>query len=204
MFSIHIYLRFALIALFLGFGILAAALPKVLGFWWGFPFLLAGIVLLVGYLLLGTVQSAALFLQTSQLDEAEKRLKLTFFPNLLYVTNRAYYYILRGSLASARQNSEEAEMWLKKAQTMKLPTDNEKAMIELQLANIAATKGKWQQAQNAFRNLKNLKITDANIKDQMRQFEKVLQQRGQLKSAGMHGNNVPLRPGGKRRRPKMR
>lgn len=203
MFSINIYLRFALIALFLIGGIVTAFIPS-LGFWWGFPFLLVGIILLVGYLLLGTVQSSALLLQETKLDEAEKRLNLTFFPKLLYVTNRAYFYILKGTLASARQNNEEAEVWLKKAQTMKLPTDNEKAMIELQLANIAATKGRWQQAQNSFRTLKTLKITDANIKDQMKQFEKALQQRGQLKAAGMHGNNIPMRPGGKRRRPKMR
>lgn len=203
MFSINIYLRFALIALFIGFGILAAFLPS-LGFWWGFPFLLAGLVLLGGYLLLGTVQSAALLLQSTDFDAAEKRLNLTFFPNLLYVTNRAYYYILKGTIASARRDSEEAEIWLKKAQSMKLPTDNEKAMIELQLANIAASKGRWQQAQNAFRTIKTLKITDVNIKEQIKQFEKALQQRGQMKAAGMHGNNMPIKPGGKRRRPKMR
>ncbi|MFN7119377.1 MAG: hypothetical protein ACK4TA_21445 [Saprospiraceae bacterium] len=225
MFSINIYLRFALIVATIGFGIVAAFIPS-LGFWWGFPFLLIGIGLVVGYLLLGTVQSSAMLLQTAQMEESatagqkgrpeaseglldklnkvEQRLNLTFFPNLLYVTNRAYYYILKGTVASARQDNEAAEVWLKKAQSMKLPTDNEKAMIELQLANIAATKGKWQQAQNSLRNLKTLKVTDNNIKEQMRVFEKAIQQRGQMKAAGMHGNNMPLRPGGKRRRPKMR
>lgn len=203
MFSINIYLRFALIAAFLIGGTVSAFIPSI-GFWWGFPFLLIAIILLVGYLLLGTVQSAALILQSSDFEAAEKRLNLTFFPNLLYVTNRAYFYILKGTVASARQDTEEAEMWLKKAQTMKLPTDNEKAMIELQLANIAANKGRWQQAQNALRTLKTLKVTDVNIKDQMKQFEKVLQQRGQIKSAGMGNSNMVMRPGGKRRRPKMR
>jgi tetratricopeptide (TPR) repeat protein len=202
MFSINIYLRFALIAVFLIGGIAAAFIPSI-GFWWGFPFLLIALILLAGYLLLGTVQSAALLLQATQFDEAEKRLGLTFFPKLLYVTNRAYFYILKGTLASAQQKSDEAEIWLKKAQTMKLPTDNEKAMIELQLANIAATKGKWQQAQNSFRNIKTLKVTDANIKEQMKQFEKALQQQGQVKATGM-GNTNMMRPGGKRRRPKMR
>ncbi len=201
MLSINIYLRFALIAVSLVGGLVLAI---AFGFWYAFPFFLVGIALLVGYFLLGTVQSAALLLQETRLDEAEQRLNLTFFPKLLYVTNRAYFFILKGTLASARQNSEEAEMWLKKAQGMKLPTDNEKAMIELQLANIAATKGKWQQAQLSFRNLKTLKITDANIKEQMRQFEKALAQRGQMKAAGIQGNNIPMKPGGKRKRPKMR
>ncbi len=203
MFTINIYLRFALIAVFLIGGLVAALLPSV-GFWWGFPFLLGAIILIAGYLLLGTVQSAAVLLQETKFDEAEKRLNLTFFPRLLYVTNRAYFYILKGTLASAQQKTDEAEVWLKKAQTMKLPTDNEKAMIELQLANIAANKGRWQQAQNAFRTIKTLKVTDTNIKDQMKQFEKALQQRGQIKSASMGNSNMMMRPGGKRRRPKMR
>lgn len=203
MFTVNIYLRFALIAVFLIGGLVAALLPSV-GFWWGFPFLLGAIILIAGYLLLGTVQSAAVLLQETKFDEAEKRLNLTFFPRLLYVTNRAYFYILKGTLASAQQKTDEAEVWLKKAQTMKLPTDNEKAMIELQLANIAANKGRWQQAQNAFRTIKTLKVTDTNIKDQMKQFEKALQQRGQIKSASMGNSNMMMRPGGKRRRPKMR
>lgn len=201
MFSINIYLRFALMAVTLLGGI---GLAIAFGFWYAFPFFLIFIALAVGYLLLGTVQSAAILLQNTQLDEAEKRLKLTFFPNLLYVTNRAYFFILKGSLASARQDNDEAEIWLKKAQGMKLPTDNEKAMIELQLANIAATKGKWQQAQLAFRNMKNLKVTDANIKEQMKQFEKALAQQGQMRAQGMQSGTNRMQPGGKRRRPKMR
>ncbi len=201
MFQINIYLRLALIALtFIG----GTALAFAFGFWYAFPFFLIGIFLLVGYILLGTIQSAAILLQETKFTEAENRLKLTLFPKLLYPTNRAYYYILKGTLAIAAKNMDEGEMWLKKAQQVKLPTDNEKAMIELQLANIAANKGKWQQAQLHMRNLKGLKITDENIKEQYKQFEKVMNQRGQIKAAGQHGIGMAMRPGGKRRRPKMR
>ncbi len=200
MFQINIYLRLALIALTLIGGMVLAF---AFGFWYAFPFFLIGIFLLVGYLLLGTIQSAAMLLQETKFDEAEQRLKLTLFPRLLYSTNRAYLYILKGTLAIARKDHDAGEMWLKKAQQIKLPTDNEKAMIELQLANLAASKSKWQQAQVHFRNLKGLKITDANIKEQYKQFEKVMDQRGQVK-ATMGQGNMMMRPGGKRRRPKMR
>lgn len=199
MFTINIYLRFALIAVMLGGG---TALAFAYGFWYAFPFLLVGILLIVGYVMLGTVQSAAAFLQDTKFDEAEKRLNLTLTPKLLYPTNRAYFYILKGTLAVSRKDNEEGEMWMKKAQSIKLPTDNEKAMVELQLANLAAGKGKWQQAQMHFRTLKALKITDSNIKEQYKQFEKVMTQRGQLKAAGQQGS-IAMR-GGKRKRPKMR
>ncbi len=198
MFGINVYLRFALIAALIGGG---TALAFAYGFWYAFPFFLIGILLIVSYLLLGTVQSAAMLLQETKFDEAEKRLNLTLTPRLLYPTNRAYFYILKGSLAVTRKENEEGEMWMKKAQAIKLPTDNEKAMVELQLANLAAGKGKWQQAQMHLRTLKNLKITDSNIKEQYKEFEKVMTQRGQLKAAGQQGQQMR---GGKRRRPKMR
>ena len=77
MFSINIYLRFALMGLSLLAGI---ALTIAFGFWYAFPFFLAFLVLLIGYLLLGTVQSTALIMQGGDLGAAEKRLKLTLSP----------------------------------------------------------------------------------------------------------------------------
>ena len=205
MFSINIYLRFALIALFLGGGI---ALAIAYGFWYSFPLLLIGLVLLVGYIMLGTVQSAAMMMQDADLSNAERRLNLTLSPKLLYATNRAYYYMLKGTIAVSKKDTEEGEMWLEKARSIKVPTDNERAMIELQLANIHASKNRWKQAKNHFREAKRLKITDANIKEQMKQFEKALNNSGQLKAAGRmggkRGGGMVMRPGGKRKRPKMR
>lgn len=55
MFTINIYLRFALIAA--GF-LLGIGLWATWGFWYGFPFVLVGIVMLAGYLMFGTVMSA--------------------------------------------------------------------------------------------------------------------------------------------------
>ena len=203
MFSINIYLRFALVALCLIGG---TVLAFQFGFWYAFPFLLVGVFLLVGYVLLGTVQSAALFMQNTDFDGVEKRLNLTLSPRLLYSTNRAYYYMMKGSIAQYRQQVDEAEMWLQKAEKIDVPTDNEKAMVQLQLANIAATKQKWNQAKIYFRNAKQCKVTDANVKEQIRQFEKALNNRGQLKAAQMGGKQgqAALRQGGKRRRPNLR
>ena len=117
--------------------------------------------------------------------------------------------MLKGTLAVGKKNTDEGEMWLEKARSINVPTDNEKAMIELQLANIHAGKSRWKQAKNHFRVAKGLKITDANIKEQLKQFEKALNNSGQLKAAtrmggGKKGGGMMMRPGGKRRRPKMR
>lgn len=202
MFVIHPYLRFALIAALTAGGV---ALWSFFGFWYGIWFLLVAVVLLVGYFILGTIGPAAKAIQTSDFDKAEKLLNLTIKPNWLYSANKAYYYILKGTIALARKDTEEGEKWLKIAEQIKLPSDNERAMIQLQLATISANKQKWNQAQIHYKNLKMLKITDPNIKEQMKQFEVAFENRGQAKAAiRMGGQSGMFQPGGKRRRPKMR
>jgi len=201
MFTINIYLKFALIAVGLIGGI---ALWIAFGVWYGLWFILLGVIMLATYIFLGTVQSAAMLMQNADFDGAEKRLGLTLKPKWLYATNRAYFYMIKGSIALARKDVEAGEMWLKKAEEVKIPTDNEKAMLQLQLANIAASKGKWKQAELHFRNAKQCKITEPNVKEQFKQFEKAFSNRGQMKHTQMGGKGGAIRPGGKRRRPKLR
>lgn len=200
MFTINIYLRFALIALFLGGGI---ALAFLYGFWYSFPLLLIGLILLIGYILFGTIQSAAELMQSADFEKSEQRLNLTLNPKWLYSTNRAYYYMIKGSIAMARKDIDESEKWLRKAKEIDVPTDNEKAMLELQMANIMASRNKWKQAKLHFRNAKKLDVTEPTIKEQLNQFEKALTNRGQMKPAGRMGQSMQPRSG-KRRRPKMR
>jgi len=198
MFTINIRLKLAIIAL----GIIGGlVLIFTAGFWYGFPLLLIGIGFLVSYILLGTVQSAAQLLEKTRFVEAEERLKWTLKPDWLYVTNRAFYYIMKGSIAANLNRSEEAEGYFEKAKDLKLPSDNERALVYLQLANIKASQGKWTQAKSYFHHLKKFNVSEGMLKEQIKQFEKALNQ---------SGNNVHLRtgqamqPGGKRRRPKMR
>jgi len=149
MFKINIYLKFAIIAAcFAIWGLLWATQ----GFWYAFIFLLVGLGFLASYLLLGTIQSAAEMMQPSapgqvpDVDAAEKQLNLTFFPKLLYPANRSYYYMLKGTIAQMRKDNAGAEKYLKMAQSVKMPTDNDQAMIELQMANMAAQSQNFTKA----------------------------------------------------------
>lgn len=204
MFSINIYLRFALIAVCLLGGI---GMSFVWGFWWSFPFILAGIVLLVGYILLGTVQSSALMLQTGDMEKADKNLNLTYFPQWLFTTNRAYFYMLKGTIAGNVKDYEKAEQHYVKAQEIGLPSDNEKAMVLLALSNFRIMKNNWPAAENFFRQVKTLKVTEPMLKEQIAEFEKAIKQRGQVQASqsqmrpGFRGGYMP---GGKRPRPKSR
>ena len=206
MFTINIYLKFALIALgFIGGAILTTAL----GFWYAFPFWLLGIIMLASYIFLGTVQSSAQLVQEQDFDKAEARLNLTKFPNLLYVTNKAFYYIMKGSIAAGRNDQKGAEEHFNTALTLKLPSDNERAIVLMQLANIKGSKGNWKAANNYFKEAKKLNVTQGEIKNQIAYFDKAMSQnKAQMKTARSMGKDGMrmMRQGGssKRRRPKMR
>jgi len=203
MFTINIYLKFALIAIgFIG----GAVLTALYGFGYSWILFLLGIVMLVSYLLLGTIQSASEFVQVQDFDGAKKRLALTKFPSLLYVSNRAFYYIINGSVDMQEGRTKEAEAYFEKALALKLPTDTERAMVLMQMANINATRGKWTKAKNYFREAKKMKVSEPTLKQQMEQFEQALAQQGGMKrmGGGRRSQQQMMRPGGKRRRPKMR
>ncbi len=205
MFTINIYLKFALIAL--GF-ILGAVLTTTLGFWYAFPFWLLGFVMLASYIFLGTVQSSAQLIQEEDFDGAELRLGLTKFPQFLYVTNRAFYYIMKGSIFAQRKDNKSAEEAFNHALTLKLPSDNEKAMVLMQLTNINATKGKWTEANNFLKQAKGLTVTQSDIKGQLAYLDKAMAQNmaqaKTMKSMGGMRGGMRQGGGGKRRRPKMR
>lgn len=199
MFSINIYLRFALIAL----GILGGVgLWVAYGFWYGFPFLLVGLFLLAGYLLLGTLVSSSMLLSKGQFDEAEKRLNLTLFPSLLLMGYKGVYYMTKGIIAIQRKNIATGEKWLRQALEAGLPSDNERGAVLLQLAMIAGSKNNRQGAQAHLNELKKLNITETMLKEQIKELEKQLKLLGQAANPSMIG--LVQRGGGKRRMPRMR
>ncbi|MBY5957396.1 hypothetical protein KUV50_04555 [Membranicola marinus] len=202
MFSINIYLRLGLIILCLGGGVV---LTSLYGFWYAFPFFLTGIILLVGYILFGTVQSAAKMMQTMDIAGAEKRMKLTVSPRLLYSANRAYFYMLKGTIAQHKKDTDESEFYFQKAKETKLPTDNEKAMVNIQLANMQANRGNWTMAKQLYREVKGMQVTEPQIKEQVEEFGKVIKNSGNIKAAQSgRFRGAMNQQSKKRRRPRMR
>jgi len=179
-------------------------LAFVFGFWYALPFLLVGVVLLAGYIFLGTVQSAALLMQQSDFAGTEKRLNLTLKPSWLYSANRAYYYMIKGGVAMQDKRYPEAEDMLTKANETGLPSDNERAMVYLQLANLAVLKKNFTQAQTLMRQAKQQKVTESQIKEQIVEFDKALKNQGAQSRMNHRQRGSMMQPGGKRRRPKSR
>lgn len=205
MININIYWLIGLtIASFVGGIILALTVS----FWYALPIFIIGVILLVVYILFGSVNAAAKHIQEGDFAGADKKLALTWKPEWLYVTQRAFYYIMKGSIAMDAKDMVLAESHFDHALQMDLPSDNEKGMVLLQLANINATKGKWNAAKNYYRDIKKLKVTERQIKEQIDQFGKAIANSGQVKAGrvmGTQGAQI-MQAGGKskRRRPKMK
>lgn len=202
MFTIHPYIQFAII----GVGVIGGVLLSIAwGFWYGFPLIIIGLIALLAYILLGTVGPAAKHLQSGDTAAAEQMLNLTYFPQYLYATNKAYFYMLKGSLAMSRKDINEGEKYLKLAEEVGVPSDNEKAMLQIQLANIAASRNKWQQVVQHHKKLKELKITEPTIKEQKAMLDQAVKNKGMLRAGGSPmGPNNMMRQKGKRRNPRMR
>jgi hypothetical protein len=202
MFTINIYLRFALIV----GGILGGiVLSSAYGFWYGFPFILVGVIMLIGYILLGTILSTNQLIGQQDIPGAEARLRLTFFPNLLLMGYKGVYYMTKGAIEMQKRDFNAAEIWIKKSLASGLPSDNEKGAAMLQLVMISASKNNRQAAINQFNDLKKLNITEPMLKEQIKEVDKQMKQAQQGMNPSMVGMmGKGFRPGGKRRQPKMR
>jgi hypothetical protein len=85
-----------------------------------------------------------------------------------------------------------------------LPSDNEKAMILIQMINIHLTKNRYTQATNAYRELKKLNLSSDMFKDQIKMLDDVMKQQGRMKMTGQMDQRMMFKPGGKRKMPRMR
>ncbi len=200
MLKLDLYVRFALIV---GCLILGLVLSVWQGFWYGFPLFIVALVLIAGYILLGTIRSASELLQEQRIDEAEARLALTKFPQWLFPANKAYFYMIQANIALVRKDPKKAEGLLREASKYDMPSGNESAVIELQLANIAAQKNNWPEVNQRIQVIRKLKVTEPMILEQAEMLEKAYRNRGNVKLAQRMGVGTQGQ-GSKRRRPKMR
>ena len=96
----------------------------------------------------------------------------------------------------------EAKELFKESENSKYTTDNEKAMIYLQQANLAAVKQNYKEAAMFVKKTDDLKITEPMIRDQVKQFKQAIGKTGQMNMQ----NRIAAanRGGSKQRRPRMR
>jgi tetratricopeptide (TPR) repeat protein len=168
-----------------------------LGLGFSFIFWLIFLVFVAGYFLLGTLSAASKRMQFEDFDGAERILGYTKFPNLLLKMNQAYFHLLKGMIAMKRNQLNEAEELMQKAYDIGLPTNNDKAMVLFNLAQINYNKKKFNVASAQLRQIKEMGVNEPNLLHQMAQLENALKVRPsgmqQMMYRGMGGRGVQQR-----------
>jgi tetratricopeptide (TPR) repeat protein len=121
------------------------------GFWPAFPAYLIGLILLAGHFFLGPMRLIQEYMETGDMDGAEKVLNSIQFPNLLYKPIRSVYYTLKGNIAMMKNDLDGAETMMKKGLDLGVPMKEAEGASLLQLGMLAMQKNNVKQAENYIR-----------------------------------------------------
>lgn len=133
------------------FILLGVAVNVWSGFWPAFPAYLIGLVMLAGHFFLGPMRLIQEYMETGDMDGAEKVLNSIQFPNLLYKPIRSVYYTLKGNIAMMKNDLDGAETMMKKGLDLGVPMKEAEGASLLQLGMLAMQKNNVKQAENYIR-----------------------------------------------------
>src|SRR5690349_5990553 len=90
-------------------------------FWPAFPLYLVGLILIAGHFFFGPLRLIQEYMESGNMEGAEKVLNSIKYPNLLYKPIRSVYYTLKGNIAMTRQDFDSAEKNMKKGLDLGMP-----------------------------------------------------------------------------------
>lgn len=137
----------------LGIGLLALAIfvNIITGFWPSFILYLIAVVLIAGHFLFGPMRLIQGYMESGDMDGAEKVLNSIWFPNLLIKPVRSVYFTLKGNVAMVKQDYASAETHMKKSLSLGSPMKEAEGANQLQLGMLSMQKGDLRQAETYIR-----------------------------------------------------
>jgi tetratricopeptide (TPR) repeat protein len=121
------------------------------GFWPGFPLYLVGLILVLGHFFFGPLRLIQEYMESGDLEGAEKVLNSIRFPGLLYKPIRSVYYTLKGNIAMSKQDFDSAEKMMKKGLDLGMPMKEAEGASLLQMGMLAMQKNDRKQAESYIR-----------------------------------------------------
>ena len=132
--------------------ILIAVITNIFsGFWPAFLPYLAGVVLIFGHFFFGPLRLIQEYMETGDVEGAEKVLGTIKFPNLLYKPIRSVYYTLKGNLAMMKQDFDGAQKNMKKGLDLGMPMKEAEGASLLQMGMISMQKNDLKQGESYIR-----------------------------------------------------
>ena len=140
--------------LYIGIGlILLGVVVNVWGnsFWAAFPAYLIGIVLIFGHFFFGPLRLIQEYMESGDMDGAEKVLNSIKFPQLMYKPIRSVYFTLRGNIAMMKQDFDGAEKNMQKGLDLGMPMKEAEGASLLQMGMLSMQKNDIKKAEGFIR-----------------------------------------------------
>jgi len=134
------------------FLVVVGAVTNILSsFWPAFPAYFIGVILIAGHFFIGPLRLIQEYLESGDMDGAERVLNSIRYPGLLYKPIRSAFYTVKGQLAMMKQDFDSAEKHMKKGLDLGTPMKEVKGASLLQMGMIAMQKNNMKQAENYIR-----------------------------------------------------
>jgi tetratricopeptide (TPR) repeat protein len=120
-------------------------------FWPAFLLYLVGVILIFGHFFFGPLRLIQEYMESGNLEGAEKVLASIRFPGLLYKPIRSVYYTLKGNIAMMKQDFDGAEKNMRKGLDLGMPMKEAEGASLLQMGMLAMQKNDIRKAEGLIR-----------------------------------------------------
>ena len=120
-------------------------------FWPSFILYLLAVVFIVGHFLFGPMRLIQGYMESGDMEGAEKVINSIWFPNLLIKPIRSVYFTIKGNLAMVKEDYASAEIHMKKSLSLGSPMKEAEGANKLQLGMLSMQKGNTKEAESYIR-----------------------------------------------------
>ena len=128
--------------------VLGVAANLTFSFWPSFPLYLIGVLLIAGHFFFGPLRLIQEYMESGDMEGAEKILASIRYPSLLYKPIRSVYFTLKGNVAMMKQDYDGAEKMMKKGLDLGMPMKEAEGASLLQMGMLAMQKNDLKQAES--------------------------------------------------------
>ncbi len=146
--NVIIKYRLLLGAIFL---VLAIVVNIETSFWPSFILYFIALVLIVGHFLFGPMRLIQGYMESGDMEGAQKVINSIWFPGLLIKPVRSVYFTLKGNLAMVNQDYESAEAHMKKSLSLGMPMKEAEGASLLQMGMLMMQKNDLKQGESYIR-----------------------------------------------------
>src|ERR1035437_124942 len=120
-------------------------------FWPSFILYFIALVLVVGHFLFGPMRLIQGYMESGDMEGAQKVIKSIWFPGLLIKPVRSVYFTIKGNLAMVKKDYASAETHMKKSLSLGSPMKEAEGANKLQLGMLSMQKGNIKEAESYIR-----------------------------------------------------